>query len=328
MTHASLFSGIGGFDLAAEWCGMTNVFQVEIDQFCQKVLEKNFPNTKRYGDIKQFDGTEYRGTIDVLSGGFPCQPFSQAGKRAGTEDDRYLWPEMLRVIREIQPQWVVGENVAGLITWNNGLVFEQVCADLEAEGYEVQPLVIPACAVNAPHRRDRIWFVAHSKGIGTRRESRGVPESNEWEESERQKEWNADTEYASGIPTTNSIGNAQGSAYGGIRRISGREYESVKERGSVWSNSPNSHVQHASHTVDKGLQGHEQPRTPCEGERKSQSTTQCAWDEDWSEVATRLCRMDDGLPRVVDRAKRLKALGNAIVPQIAFQIFRALPPNL
>jgi len=160
MTHASLFSGIGGFDLAAEWAGLENVFQVEIDPFCQKVLTKNFPNVQRFTDIKQFDGTPFRGTIDVLSGGFPCQPFSQAGKRQGTEDDRYLWPEMLRVIREVQPQWVVGENVAGLITWNNGMVFEQVCSDLEAEGYEVQPLVIPARAVNAPHKRERLWIIA------------------------------------------------------------------------------------------------------------------------------------------------------------------------
>lgn len=152
--------------------GWENVFQVEIDSFCQKVLEKNFPNVKRYGDIKEFNGTKYRGAIDVLSGGFPCQPFSMAGKRKGNKDDRYLWPEMLRVIRQIQPAFIVGENVYGLVNWSQGLVFEQVCSDLENEGFQVQPVILPACAVDAPHRRDRVWFVAHSEENGN---SRGLP---------------------------------------------------------------------------------------------------------------------------------------------------------
>jgi DNA (cytosine-5)-methyltransferase 1 len=164
MRHASLFSGIGGFDLAAEWMGWQNVLQVEIDPFCQKVLAKNFPQVKRYGDIKQFNGTEYKGSIDILTGGFPCQPFSSAGKRKGKEDDRYLWPEMLRVIRQVQPTYIVGENVYGLINWSKGLVFEQVCADMENEGYQVQPIILPACSVNASHKRDRIWFIANSQG--------------------------------------------------------------------------------------------------------------------------------------------------------------------
>lgn len=161
ITHASLFTGIGGFDLAAEWMGWTNVFQVEIDKFCTKVLEKNFPNAKRYGDIKQFDGKPYRGTIDVLTGGFPCQPYSLAGKRNGTEDDRHLWPEMLRVIGEIQPRFIVGENVYGLFNWSGGLVFEQVQTDLESKGYEVTSVILPACGAGAWHRRDRIWFIAN-----------------------------------------------------------------------------------------------------------------------------------------------------------------------
>ncbi len=163
MRHASLFSGIGGFDLAAEWMGWENVFQLEIDPFCTKVLEKNFPNTKRYGDIKKFDPSNYIGRIDILTGGFPCQPFSQAGTRLGTEDNRHLWPEMLRVIRIIKPQWVVAENVPGLLNIDDGMVFEQICVDLENEGYEVQTIIIPACAINAPHRRDRVWVIANSK---------------------------------------------------------------------------------------------------------------------------------------------------------------------
>lgn len=161
MTHASLFSGIGGFDLAAEWMGWTNVLNCEIDEFCRKVLKYHFPNAKQYADIRTTDFTVWRNRIDVLTGGFPCQPFSVAGKRKGTDDDRYLWPDMLRAIREIRPRWIVGENVYGLVNWSDGMVLEQVCADLENEGYEVQPFVIPACAVNAPHRRDRVWIIAH-----------------------------------------------------------------------------------------------------------------------------------------------------------------------
>lgn len=161
MTHASLFSGIGGFDLAAEWTGWTNSFNCEIDPFCRRILKYHFPNAEQYGDIRTTDFTIWRGRVDVLTGGFPCQPFSLAGKRKGTEDDRYLWPEMLRVIRTVRPRWIVGENVFGIVNWSEGVVFEQVCSDLEAAGYAVQPYIIPACGVGAPHRRDRCWFVAY-----------------------------------------------------------------------------------------------------------------------------------------------------------------------
>ena len=242
MNHASLFSGIGGFDLAAEWAGWTNVFNCEIDKFCQRVLKYHFPNAIQFGDIKQLKfkrdergqlwvrrdgviadteitgfGNKVRGyggqewescngnkskmvqqgrktqndtsksgcenpiqeqtwlpipSIDIITGGFPCQPFSMAGKRKGTDDDRHLWPEMLRAIREIKPRWIVGENVFGFTNWNRGMVFDQALSDLENEGYEVQPFIIPACGVNAPHRRDRVWIVAHSTGEGSGNEMR------------------------------------------------------------------------------------------------------------------------------------------------------------
>lgn len=172
MTHASLFSGIGGFDLAAEWAGWTNAFNCEIDPFCRKILKYHFPDAEQYGDIRTTDFAVWRDRIDVLTGGFPCQPFSLAGKRKGTEDDRYLWPEMLRVIRAVRPRWVVGENVFGIVNWSEGMVLDTVCSDLEAAGYEVQPYIIPACGVGAPHRRDRCWFVAHrtDAGVETMRE--------------------------------------------------------------------------------------------------------------------------------------------------------------
>ena len=162
MKHGSLFSGIGGFDLAAEWVGWENVFQVEWDDWCQKVLTKNFPDVKKYKDIKDFDGAEWRGRVDVISGGFPCQPFSQAGKRQGKADNRYLWPEMLRVISEIKPTFVVGENVAGILSMENGRTLERILFDLEDEGYQVEVFIIPACAIGAWHRRDRVWIIAHN----------------------------------------------------------------------------------------------------------------------------------------------------------------------
>src|SRR5690606_3364764 len=162
MNHGSLFSGIGGFDLAAEEMGWNNVFHCEIEPFPRKILNYYWPKAKSYEDIKTTDFTVHRGQIDILTGGFPCQPYSVAGSRKGKEDDRHLWPEMLRAIRELSPSWIVGENVPGIISWNEGLVFEEVCADLENEGYEVQPIVLPAASVNAPHKRDRVWFVAYN----------------------------------------------------------------------------------------------------------------------------------------------------------------------
>jgi DNA (cytosine-5)-methyltransferase 1 len=169
MRHGSLFSGIGGFDLAAEWMGWENVFHCEWNPFGQKVLHHYWPQAIQYHDITKTNFTIHRGGIDILTGGFPCQPYSMAGKRLGKEDERHLWPEMLRAIREIAPRYVVGENVLGLTNWNGGLVFDEVHSDLESAGYEVQAVVIPAAAVNAPHGRDRVWFVANRNRNGQHR---------------------------------------------------------------------------------------------------------------------------------------------------------------
>jgi DNA (cytosine-5)-methyltransferase 1 len=202
MKHIDLFSGIGGFAYAADqvWNNVDHVF-CDTDPFCQQVIRKHWPDSYIFTDIGhiknkgqiQYAITDTKNThgrggqfskeqtavrpqrnnelsgsdrIDLLTGGFPCQPFSAAGVRRGTSDERYLWPEMLRVIRLSEPQWVIAENVGGLLTMQDGLVFEQVCTDLEAAGYEVQPFVIPAVAVNAPHRRDRVWFIGHAKHNG------------------------------------------------------------------------------------------------------------------------------------------------------------------
>ena len=162
LTHLSLFSGIGGLDLAAEMAGFRTVGQCEWADYPTKVLEKHWPDVPRWRDIRTLTGESFyektgMRTVDVISGGFPCQPFSVAGKRRGKEDDRYLWPEMLRVISELRPTWIVGENVAGIVN----MALDQVYADLENEGYSVQAFIIPACAVDAPHRRDRCAIISH-----------------------------------------------------------------------------------------------------------------------------------------------------------------------
>ncbi|MDD3807370.1 MAG: DNA (cytosine-5-)-methyltransferase, partial [Candidatus Marinimicrobia bacterium] len=161
-----LFSGIGGFSLGLERAGMKTVAFVEIDEFCQKVLKKHWPDIPIFSDIRNFAKEVLNEKVDVICGGFPCQPFSIAGKRNGRKDNRYLWNEMFRVIQEFKPTWVIAENVHGILSVEQGMVFEQVCLDLESENYEVQSFVIPACAVNAPHRRDRVWIIANSDSTG------------------------------------------------------------------------------------------------------------------------------------------------------------------
>lgn len=171
MTHGSLFSGLGGFDLAAEWMGWENLFHCEIEPFPRHVLNYYWPKAVSYKNIDHADFTIWRGRINILTGGFPCQPYSSAGKRLGTDDARHKWPQMLRAIREIQPDWILPENVSGLINWNDGLVFEQMQTEMAAEGYEIIPFILPAASIGAPHRRDRIWFIAHAISPGAKRQS-------------------------------------------------------------------------------------------------------------------------------------------------------------
>lgn len=305
MTHGSLFSGIGGFDLAAEWAGWTNKFNCEIDPFCRKVLDYQFPNAEGYGNIKTTDFKQWRGRIDVLSGGFPCQPFSLAGKRKGTNDDRYLWPEMLRAIREIRPRWIVGENVYGFVNWSDGLVFETVHADLENEGYEVQPYILPACAVNAPHRRDRVWFVAHiADGADARLE--GV--------RERAKQ-------------TDSIINAPdtyGNRFG--QRTHKQEWGECTRASDVGSGGT---PRLASNAEDSGLQSCDaRPRTlqPRRGDTRALS---CNFDR--FPTQSPVCGRDDGISGELDgitfpkwRGESVKAYGNAVVPQLVLRIFETI----
>ena len=301
MRHGSLFSGIGGFDLAAQWMGWTNVFHCEFAEFPRKILEHYWPEAISYHDIKTTDFTRHLGSVDIITGGFPCQPYSAAGRRKGKDDDRHLWPEMLRVIREVRPRWVVGENVFGLTTWDGGVVLEEVCADLEAEGYAVQPFIIPAAAVGAPHRRDRVWIVANAvcSRAGGKCESisyQGRQPSRDWEESIRQ--------------THGQIGTSRSHATGADVRFAANADSIERCEGRLHAAQWEAPERHAS---------------PCDARPNGSP----AWDN-FPTVAP-VCGGDDGLPTELDgitfskwRNESIKAYGNAIVPQVALQIFQAI----
>jgi len=335
MKHGSLFSGIGGFELAASWCGWENVFHCEQNPFGQKVLKHHFPNSKHYEDITTFDATNYAGRIDIISGGFPCQPFSTAGKRKGTDDERYLWKEMLRIIREVSPSYVVGENVRGLVNWNDGLVFETVCSDLEDEGYEVIPFILPAAAVNAPHRRDRVWFIAYSNNNGkSGRSSRNESKSR----SERlQKRNEVQLAQESNIirelsTNTENDGCRRGSSKRSEKRRDGL-LSGEQERGTLGSETEGRcGERNATDTDDFLSEGGNGGRTNgwSEQTKRVESFNE---SKSWAEFPTQppLCGGDDGIPRKLDsitfskwRKESIKAYGNAIVPQVAYQIFKAI----
>jgi DNA (cytosine-5)-methyltransferase 1 len=311
MTHASLFSGIGGFDLAAEQAGILNVFQVEIDDFCQKVLTKNFPNVEKHKDIKQFDASKYSGSVDIISGGFPCQPFSVAGQQKGTSDNRFLWREMLNCIQVIKPRYVVAENVYGIVNIENGVVFEQVHTDLEAIGYTVQTFIIPAVSVDAPHKRDRVWFVAYNN-------------SNRCSNEEYQqifvynKDWNNSTQKQErGIEQYGIGGNTNPNIIG-----TGQIWGDEQEQYSPFRQCSRHNIKDFAYNKSNRNKGRESAFSKQHFERT------------WVQVASAFCRVDDGLPGRLDRCgrrrlnanrnNRIKALGNAIVPQIAYKIFKAI----
>ena len=338
MRHGSLFSGIGGFDLASEWMGWENVFHCEWNEFGQKVLKYYWPKSITYNDITKTDFSIHRGTIDILTGGFPCQPYSSAGKRLGKEDSRHLWPEMLRTIREIQPTWVVGENVRGLTNWNGGLVFDEVQADLEAEGYEVTPFLLPACAVNAPHRRDRIWFVAYSSSASQgAKELRQIrPENGEVSREGTQTVYDAfRPDGFEGNVTNSKLEGLQGCTDSrevrSEEREMGREgYKLATEFTSI-SDKPNA-------TDSNGIGQECREEREC-SERGTQSNDKQfkrrnklpGADFKMFPSVSPICDGDDGISNRLDsitfskwRNESIKAGGNAIVPQVVYQIFKAI----
>ena len=195
-----LFSGIGGFSLGLESTGQFETIAfVEKDEFCQKVLKKNFNNIPIESEVRNVKGSNYK--ADIITGGFPCQPFSVAGKRKGTDDDRYLWDETIRIIRECKPRWFIGENVEGIINIQQGVVLRQVCDDLEKEGFKVQCLVIPASGIGAWHQRKRVWILAYSEHNGSHR-SKG----NETIESSNEQEKRLSVRDDQDVPNTSTEG--------------------------------------------------------------------------------------------------------------------------
>ena len=236
MRHLDLFSGIGGFALAASrvWDDHEVVSFCDIEPFARKVLKKHWPDVPCHDDIKTMKGYDYA-NIDLLTGGFPCQPYSTAGQRRGSEDDRHLWPEMLRIIRECKPNWIVGENVRGLTNWNEGVVFDEVLSDLEAEGYTVQSFLLPACAVDAPHRRDRIWIVAHSRHS----ESQGRNESQTDHQGCSRERLSEGSESA---PSCDDVANANDTRNRTPKHETEREGEKVDKRPEGLSQSESSRL--------------------------------------------------------------------------------------
>jgi DNA (cytosine-5)-methyltransferase 1 len=305
-THLGLFEGIGGFSLAARWMGWETVAWCEWDKNCQRVLKYHFPNANAHDDITKTDFTRYAGQIDILTGGFPCQPYSTAGKRLGKEDDRHLWPEMLRAIREVRPRWVVGENVRGLVSWNGGLVFDEVQTDLEAEGYEVWAFLLPACAVDAPHRRDRVWFVAHTNS------SRG----------EKSKLQLPNLYSRPGICNKQTTTNAGGT---GRQKLDTPAKPGFAEHSSGCNNSDAANAEIERLSQWNGEQAREQ--------EANSTTKRHGCIPKWSNFPTQspVCSRNDGFPRGLDgiafskwREFSIGAYGNAIVPQVAYQIFKAV----
>jgi DNA (cytosine-5)-methyltransferase 1 len=330
MNHASLFSGIGGFDLAAEWMGWNNVLHVERDPFCQRVLQHHFPNSLSFDDVKTFDGRPFRGRVDILTGGFPCQPYSSAGKRLGKDDERHLWPEMCRIISEIAPAFVVGENVRGLLNWNGGLVFEEVCADLEALGYEVWTGILPAAGVGAPHRRDRIWFVAKN----TLR-SGCLHGGLEQEGAEVRQQRNAGAGGAERVHLSEGIAantNDHRASRAAGKDASEGGAERLQERNAIQWTCQSSGVRYTPN-ADRNQRPegwmHQARPKQAKGHARSRDARPDAWQNFPTEPP--VCGGNDGLPRELDgitfpkwRAESVKAYGNAIVPQVAYAIFQAI----
>jgi DNA (cytosine-5)-methyltransferase 1 len=330
-----LFSGIGGFSLGLESTGFFKTIAfVEKDKFCRQVLQKNFNNIPIEEDIRNVRGSNYE--ADIITGGFPCQPFSVAGKRKGTDDDRYLWDETIRVVAECKPRWFIGENVEGLININNGMVLRQVQTDLEEQGFQVQCLVIPASGIGAWHQRKRVWILAHSNSNRNRNEITGSNgEKKEIQGEHRQKDsstWKfigADTH---DVPNTDS------------RLCGGRRTEFKSGDDKEWGFCSKKEEQAGYdirsktigcddilrkekdvwHSKSTGLQSSSDRQRQGKFWGTGTPGEQC--HKTWWQIESGICGVPHGLSATMDknRANRIKALGNSIVPQIARELGLAI----
>lgn len=326
MTHLSLFTGIGGLDLAAEWAGFTTVGQCEFADYPTKVLEKHWPDVPRWRDIRTLTRESFYEktglqTVDIISGGFPCQPFSVAGKQKGKEDDRYLWPEMLRVIRELTPRWVIGENVPGILR----IAGRTVCEDLEREGYDITVFNFEAAAVGAPHRRARCFFVANAKS------------EQDWRV--QQPELQPDIKTGS---KCGDIPDANGERCGEERGFCSRKAERPARTREVMADATDngrqgrndnytaeqSEESRKGYTSSADFKGNDVCNTSSEGlpdrtiEQMGRSEPEQEFERpNWWAAEPDVGRLANGVPARVDR---LKCIGNAVVPQQAYPIFKAI----
>ena len=273
LTHGSLYTGIGGFDIAAKWAGIENIFQCEKDEYCKKLLIQNFPEiNNRHYDVKKTDFTKYRGAIDILTGGVPCQPTSLAGKRKGKKDDRWLWPDTIRVLDETKPKYGIFENPASILSLDNGETFEGICREMEDQGYEITPILLRACFIGAWHQRARIFIVADSKI-----KRNGRLSIQQWRQNQ------AENFNSNGINEITSDINS--------------------ERLQIWDERTEIKRTNESPQGSKSI-------------RRNAETNWRQW-----ETEPGMVRMVHGVPKRMDR---IKGLGNAVIPQLAYIIFEAI----
>lgn len=336
MKHGSLFSGIGGFDLAAEWMGWENVFHCEWMEFPKKILKYYWPNAISYHDITKTDFTIHRGTIDILTGGFPCQPYSMAGKRKGKNDERHLWPHMHRAIQEIEPTYIVGENVYGIVNWNGGLVFEEVCVDLENCGYQVQPVLLPCSAINAPHKRERIFFIAYNNGFRCNQRKcndeinpskGGINALNDINQDVNQ--WNV---------TNPNVNSKESPGTGGKIIGNGNEKSLFQEqRGKTAKQHIGLHTisQNATNPGGRGIPRYggknkgEQLQTAKSNTNHCQQFGRMGWEK--FPIESPVCGGNDGVSYELDgitfpkwRNESIRGYGNAVVPPLIYEIFKVI----
>ena len=335
ITHLSLFSGIGGLDLAAEWAGIHTIGQCEWAEYPTKVLEKHWPNVPRWKDIRTLTGDDFyertgRRTVDIISGGFPCQPFSVAGKQRGKEDDRYLWPEMVRVIKELRPTWVVGENVAGIIK----MALSDILYELEACGYRTRTFLIPACAVGARHRRYRVAIVGYSEynGLSSAAVTGGTQKTGRGQQEGKKN--------AGEFTGASKSGNGQDVANSHTERelqSPGSEQDIRNGVGIGRKTLADAESQRLSNRSSEPMGG--QRTQEQESERSMRRTVEsvlggmvdgfpAGMDGDLDFFINHYWDDEPDIPRIATgikhRVDRLKCLGNAVVPQQFYPIFRAI----
>ena len=338
MNHLDLFSGIGGFSLALEKVGFKTIGFCEVDPYCRLLLQKHWKGVTIHHDIKKLEAKDIKEPIDILTGGFPCQPYSVAGKQKGTDDNRYLWPDMFRVIKEIKPTFIIAENVRGIINIQDGMVFETVCSDLESEGFEIQPFIIPAAGVGAPHKRERVWIVGYSKHNGslTSKIRRGNKEADAG--TQKRQNQTIESKGTGGSSNNEIMENSRRTLRQGSEFRKKNEDEDRQENANQFERSSSTSKHHVANS-NSNREKWDQPKHK-QGSRFEQDGTDVANSkrihvqgqqdrsgqeqsrrESWWEFEPNVGRVANGVP---GRVHRLKGLGNSIVPQIAEEIGKAI----